>query len=77
MKKILILAQIKHILKKLSADWTADNFKKCLLVHDYIYANNLKGANGFAFSALDTTLVFYTAIAAAEKNFYSNLILIN
>lgn len=43
-----------------------ENFKKCGLVHDYLYANNLKGANGYTFSALDTVLVFYTAIAAQE-----------
>ena len=35
-------------------------------MHDYIYANNLAGANGFKFSALDTTLTTYAAIAANE-----------
>ncbi len=43
-----------------------DNFKRSLEIHDYIVANNLTGANGFKFSALDTTLTLYTAIAAAE-----------
>jgi hypothetical protein len=43
-----------------------EGFKKALEVHDYIYANNLTGANGFKFSALDTTLVTYAAIAAYE-----------
>jgi hypothetical protein len=43
-----------------------EGFKKSLDVHDYIYANNLAGANGYKFSALDTTLVTYAAIAAQE-----------
>lgn len=43
-----------------------DGFTKALEVHDYIYSNNLTGANGFKFSALDTTLVTYAAIAASE-----------
>lgn len=41
-----------------------NGFKDALEVHDYIYANNLAGANGFKFSALDTTITLYTAIAA-------------
>ncbi len=41
-------------------------FSKALEVHDYIYANNIAGSNGFKFSALDTTLTLYTAIAASE-----------
>jgi hypothetical protein len=43
-----------------------EGFKNALDIHDYIYANNLTGANGFKFSALDTTLVTYAAIAAYE-----------
>ncbi len=43
-----------------------EDFKKGLEVHDYIYANNLAGNNGFKFSALDTTLTLYAAIAATE-----------
>ena len=43
-----------------------ENFKKGLEVHDYIFANNITGANGFKFSALDTILVLYTAITANE-----------
>ncbi len=43
-----------------------ENFKKGLEVHDYIASNNLVGNNGFKFSALDTTLTLYTAIAATE-----------
>lgn len=43
-----------------------DAFKKALDVHDYIYGNNITGVNGFKFSALDTTLTLYTAIAANE-----------
>lgn len=43
-----------------------DYFKKGVEVHDYIYANNLAGNNGFKFTALDTTLTLYTAIAATE-----------
>ena len=35
-------------------------------MHDYINANNLVGNNGFKFSALDTMLTLYTAIAANE-----------
>ena len=41
-------------------------FKKALEVHDYIASNHLIGNNGFKFSALDTTLVLYSAIAATE-----------
>lgn len=44
-----------------------DGFKKALEVHDYIFANNLAGANGFKFSALDTTLTTYAAITAMEQ----------
>ncbi|MBL0359419.1 MAG: hypothetical protein IPP72_22295 [Chitinophagaceae bacterium] len=43
-----------------------DNFKKGLEVHDYIYSNNIGGANGFKFAAIDTTLTLYTAITANE-----------
>jgi tetratricopeptide (TPR) repeat protein len=43
-----------------------EDFKKALEVHDYISANNLVGNNGFKFSALDTMLTLYTAIAANE-----------
>ncbi len=43
-----------------------DNFKQALEVHDYIVANSLTGANGFKFSALDTTLTLYAAITAGE-----------
>ncbi|MEO5889567.1 MAG: hypothetical protein ABIQ31_04905 [Ferruginibacter sp.] len=43
-----------------------ENFAKGLEIHDYIASNNLIGNNGFKFSALDTTLTLYTAIAAAE-----------
>lgn len=44
----------------------AEYFAKALDVHDYIYSNNLAGSGGFKFSALDTTLTLYTAIAYAE-----------
>jgi hypothetical protein len=43
-----------------------EGFTKALDVHDYIYANNITGANGFKFAALDTTLTTYAAIAAHE-----------
>jgi tetratricopeptide (TPR) repeat protein len=43
-----------------------EDFKKALEVHDYIHANNLVGNNGYKFSALDTMLTLYTAIAATE-----------
>ena len=43
------------------------NFKKGVDVHDYIYSNNLVGSNGFKFSALDTIIVLYAAIAAQES----------
>ncbi len=43
-----------------------DNFSRALVIHDYIYAHNLTGNNGYKFSALDTTLTLYTAIAATE-----------
>lgn len=43
-----------------------ENFRKALEVHDYINANSLVGNNGFKFSALDTMLILYTAIAAGE-----------
>jgi len=42
------------------------DFRKALEVHDYIQTNNLLGNNGFKFSALDTMLTLYTAIAASE-----------
>ena len=40
----------------------------------YIVANNLTGANNFKFSALDTTLVLYTAITANEAKNKENAI---
>ncbi|CAN5707260.1 hypothetical protein BH11BAC3_BH11BAC3_42080 [soil metagenome] len=43
-----------------------ENFEKGLVIHDYIVANDLTGANNFKFSSLDTTLVLYTAISANE-----------
>ncbi|MCW3090967.1 MAG: hypothetical protein JWP81_2036 [Ferruginibacter sp.] len=43
-----------------------ENFRRALEVHDYINANNLVGNNGYKFSALDTMLTLYTAIAASE-----------
>lgn len=43
-----------------------DNFKKGLDVHDYIFANNITGAGGFKFAAIDTVLTLYTAITANE-----------
>lgn len=43
-----------------------ENFKKSLVIHDYIASNQLVGSNGFKFSALDTTLTLYAAISAAE-----------
>ena len=42
------------------------DFKKGLEVHDYIFANNISGNNGFKFEALDTIMVLYTAITAGE-----------
>lgn len=44
-----------------------EGFKKALDVHDYVFEKNLAGANGFKFSALDTTLVLYAAITAMEQ----------
>ena len=43
-----------------------EGFKKALEIHDYIYSNNLTGANGYKFTALDTTLITYSAISAYE-----------
>lgn len=43
-----------------------ENFKKSLVIHDYIASNQLVGSNGFKFSALDTTLTLYAAISASE-----------
>ena len=43
-----------------------DNFKKAVEVHDYVYSKKLIGTNNYKFSALDTTLVLYTAIAAND-----------
>ena len=43
-----------------------EDFKKGIEVHDYIASNNIEGNNGYKFSALDTTLVLYTAITAGE-----------
>ncbi len=42
------------------------DFKKGLEVHDYLFANNITGNNGFKFEALDTILILYTAITAGE-----------
>jgi tetratricopeptide (TPR) repeat protein len=41
-------------------------FQKALEVHDFIYAKDLSGADNYKFSALDTTLTIYTAIAAND-----------
>lgn len=41
-------------------------FQKSLEVHDFIYAKGLTGSDGFKFTALDTTLTIYTAIAARD-----------
>lgn len=43
-----------------------ENFKKAIEVHDYIFDKKLIGANNYTFSALDTTLVLYTAISAND-----------
>lgn len=43
-----------------------ENFKRGLEVHDYIYSNNLTGANGYKFAALDTIITLYAAITANE-----------
>lgn len=43
-----------------------ENFKRGLDVHDYVYGNNLSGANGFKFAALDTIITLYAAITANE-----------
>ena len=43
-----------------------DYFKKALVVHDYIFSNNIIGANGYKFAAMDTILTLYTAIAGVE-----------
>ena len=43
-----------------------DYFKKALVVHDYVFSNNIEGANGYKFSAIDTILILYTAIAGME-----------
>ena len=58
-----------------------DFFKKALEIQEYISSNNLVGNNGFKFTALDTTLVLYTAIAAGEAKmvdeaaiFYAKLV---
>ncbi len=44
-----------------------EGFKKAVDVHDYVFEKNLAGANGFKFSALDTTLILYSAITAMEQ----------
>lgn len=41
-------------------------FKKAVDVHDFIYSKNLVGANNYKFSAMDTTLVLYSAISAND-----------
>ncbi|MEP7107237.1 MAG: hypothetical protein ABI760_04630 [Ferruginibacter sp.] len=56
---------VKAYLKKDPAS-AFDNFRRGLEIHDYLFANNLAGNNGFKFSALDTMLTLYTAIAATE-----------
>ena len=43
-----------------------ENFKKAVEVHDYIFSKGLTGANNYKFSAIDTTLTLYTAIAAND-----------
>ena len=43
-----------------------ENFKKAVEVHDYAFSKKLIGANNYKFTALDTTLVLYTAIAAND-----------
>ena len=43
-----------------------ENFKKAVEVHDFIFSKNLTGANNYKFSAIDTTLTLYTAIAAND-----------
>ncbi|MBL7702163.1 MAG: hypothetical protein JNM14_07930 [Ferruginibacter sp.] len=42
------------------------SFQKALEVHDYIAANGIAGANGYKFSALDTSMVWNLAIIANE-----------
>jgi hypothetical protein len=56
---------VKAYLKKDPAG-AFENFRKGLEIHDYIFANNLTGNNGFKFSVLDTMLTLYAAIAASE-----------
>ena len=56
---------VKSYTKK-NYDSAYDNFKKAVEVHDFIYSKNLVGANNYKFSALDTTLTLYTAIAAND-----------
>lgn len=41
-------------------------FKKAVEIHDFIFSKSLAGANNFKFSAMDTTLILYTAISAND-----------
>ena len=43
-----------------------ENFKKAIEVHDFIFSKSLVGSNNYKFSALDTTLILYTAISAND-----------
>ena len=48
-------------------DLAYENFKKAVEVHDFIFSKNLTGSNNYKFSAIDTTLTLYTAIAANDS----------
>ena len=43
-----------------------DNFKKALVVHDYIFSNNIYGAQNYKFTAIDTMLTLYTGVAGFD-----------
>jgi hypothetical protein len=43
-----------------------EDFKNGLEIHQYIFSNNLTGANGYKFTALDTILVLYAGATAIE-----------
>jgi hypothetical protein len=43
-----------------------EDFKKGLEIHQYVFSNNLTGANGYKFTALDTILVLYAGATAIE-----------
>ncbi len=62
-------------------DTAFEDFKKALLVKDYIYSKGFEASNGFKFASLDTSLVLNTAISAvlAKKDslaipYYNKLI---